>query len=420
MEPSIIQPRRLSLWRLLRGPILALLLGMGLFYLLMNPPMKEFGVMMQLMSLTALISVLLAYGAYRLGWFQRSPRLHWSLMASTLLSGVLVFLNVWIIARLMFASAHDLQLATVLLVFASGIAMSLSFFFSTALSDRILAVDEAARQIAQRRLATRIQDPGRDELASLALSFNEMAVQLQAVERKQQELDTLRRDLIAWVSHDLRTPLTSIRAILEALADGVVEDPATVQRYLRTAQGDIRALSALIDDLFEVAQVDAGGLKLEPARASLSDLVSDTLESFAALAKEQGVALSGAVQAGTDPVWLDAQRMGRVLANLVSNALRHTPAGGSVHIQARPEGSDVRVEVRDSGEGIRTEDLPHVFERFYRGEKSRSRATGGAGLGLAIAKGVIEAHGGKISVESKAGEGACFVFVVPRGDVNSE
>ena len=250
-------------------------------------------------------------------------------------------------------------------------------------------------------------------MAHLGNSFNEMAAQLQAVEAKQKTLDTLRRDLIAWVSHDLRTPLTSIRAILEALADGIVDDPATIQRYLRTAQQDIRQLSLLIDDLFEMAQVDAGGLQLQPAWTALTDLVSDTIESFSELAKRQGVQLNGSIAPGTDPVYLDAQRISRVLANLVSNALRHTPSGGAVRIRAAREGARVLVEVEDSGEGIKPDDLPHVFERFYRGEKSRNRATGGAGLGLAIARGVIEAHGGQIAVESTPGQGTRFHFHLP-------
>ena len=144
----------------------------------------------------------------------------------------------------------------------------------------------------------------------------------------------MRRDLIAWVSHDLRTPLTSIRAILEALADGVVEDPETVQRYLNTAQRDIRSLSSLIDDLFEMSQLDAGGIQLELAAGSIADLISDTIESFSEPARRQGITLTGSVTPGTDPVRMDVQRMGRVLSNLVSNALRHTPPGGQVSICA--------------------------------------------------------------------------------------
>jgi signal transduction histidine kinase len=239
-----------------------------------------------------------------------------------------------------------------------------------------------------------------------------MAAQLQAADEKQRELERLRTDLIAWVSHDLQTPLASIRAILEALYDGVVEDPQTVKRYLNTAQRDVRSLSALIDDLFQMAQLDAGGIPLEIAKSSLSDLISDTLESFSELASRQGIRLEGSAEAQVDPVLMDTQRIGRVLNNLVGNALRHTTAGGRVEVRARRINGGVEVTVCDSGEGIRVEDLPNVFESFYRGEKSRSRATGGAGLGLAIARGIVRAHGGEIRVESQPGD-TRFTFTLP-------
>ncbi len=175
----------------------------------------------------------------------------------------------------------------------------------------------------------------------------------------------------------------------------------------------MRSLSQLIDDLFEMAQMDAGGLRLERRPNAIADLVSDTIESFSAVAAQHGVRLEGRVEAGTDPVVMDAQQIGRVLSNLVGNALRHTPPGGWVEIHAGREGGEVRVEVADSGEGIQPEDLPHVFDQFYRGEKSRNRATGGAGLGLAIARGIVEAHGGQIWVESEPGKGSRFVFTIP-------
>ena len=201
-----------------------------------------------------------------------------------------------------------------------------------------------------------------------------MAEQLQAADQKQRELESLRRDLIAWVSHDLQTPLTSMRAILEALSDGVVDDPETVKRYLHTAQRDVRSLSSLIDDLFQMAQLDAGGFPLHAAPASLSDLVSDTLESFTELAKQGEITLEGNVDPDVDPVHMDTQAIGRVLNNLIGNALRHTPPQGRVSVWVRRTGKGVEVTVSDTGEGIRAEDLPHIFERFYRGEKSRNRA----------------------------------------------
>jgi signal transduction histidine kinase len=187
-----------------------------------------------------------------------------------------------------------------------------------------------------------------------------------------------------------------------------------VDRYLHTAQRDIRSLSLLIDDLFELAQLEAGGLRLEIHPNSISDLISDTIESISELAMRQGVTLEGSVGPGVDPVDLDAQMIGRVLANLVSNALRHTPSGGTVRVEAMAAAEGVQVEIRDTGEGIDAQDLPHIFERFYRGEKSRNRATGGAGLGLAISKGIVEAHGGHIGVESTPDQGTRFFFTLPR------
>jgi signal transduction histidine kinase len=398
--------------RFLVGILLALALALALFYWLMQPPLNEFGFMTLLMGVTALVSTLVAYLAYRLGWINRSLNLRWALMAGYGLAGLLVFFNVWLIARMMFASRHDLLLATVLLVFATSMAMLVGFFLSEAVTDRLSALSQAARQISLGRLETRVPVHGKDEVASLAATFNEMAARLEETEQQKKELETLRRDLIAWVGHDLRTPLTSIRAILEALADGLVEDPPTVQRYLQTAQRDIRSLSTLIDDLFEMAQMDAGGLQLDCQPNSITDLVSDTIESFTELASRQGIRLSGEADPDLDPVVMDAPRIGRVLANLVSNALRHTPPGGSVTIHARREEQTVRVTVCDTGSGINPQDLSHVFDRFYRGEKSRNRSTGGSGLGLAISKGIVEAHGGQIGVESQPGKGAEFSFTL--------
>lgn len=408
------RPRLTLPLRFFGGVALTIALALGAFYLLLRPALSEMGPMAVFLATTAVVSMAAGYGAYRLGWISRSPHIRLTLLGSYALSSVLTFLNVWVTARLMFASQHDLMLATVLLLFAGGIATSLGYFLSTALTDNIVVLNQAAQEIAQGHLSVRVPINGRDEMAQLAHTFNGMAAQLETAARKQQQLDALRRDLIAWVGHDLRTPLTSIRALVEALADGVVEDPDTVQRYLRTAQRDIRSLSLLIDDLFQMAQLDAGGLPLDRHPNAISDLISDTIERFSALAARQKVALEGSAEPGVDPVLIDTQQIERVLTNLVSNALRHTPAEGSVKVRALTTAEGVLVEVCDTGEGIRAEDLPHVFEQFYRGEKSRSRTTGGAGLGLAIAKGIVEVHGGRIGVESQAHKGTRFFFTLPK------
>jgi signal transduction histidine kinase len=388
-------------------------LTLAIFIVTMRPPLAEFQGMSLFLGTTALISLLAGYALYRSGWITRSPHLHWTLLSTYALSSFLTFINVWVTARLMFINQHDLTLATLLLLFATGIAMALGYFLSATLGDNLRALAQGAREIARGRLDTRVNIAGNDETADLSRSFNHMAVQLEAAAHKQQELDILRRDLIAWIGHDLRTPLASVRAIVEALADGVVEDPATTQRYLRTAKRDIDALSVLIDDLFEMAQIDAGGLKLERQPNSLADLISDTLESSRSIADEKGIHLRGAVVPGVDPLLLDARQIGRVLGNLVNNAIRHTPPGGQVAVHAYPVAEGVRVDVADTGEGIHMEDLPHIFDQFYRGEKSRSRTTGGAGLGLAIAKSIVEAHGGRVGAQSTPGRGATVYFVLP-------
>ena len=395
------------------GLLAVLALSLIIFYLYMHPPVGDLSLMALFLGATGAVSGLAGYVAYRLGWLERTPSLRLSLIGGYALASLLTIFNVWVTAWLMFASDHDLKLAAVLLVFAGGIAMLLGYYLSTGITRRIKRLRSAAQRLAVGDLSTRAPVEGRDEITALAASFNHMAEQLQQADAHQRELDTLRRDLVAWASHDLQTPLTAIRVQIEALADGVVDDPATTQRYLRTTQRQVNDLSMLIDDLFQVAQLDAGGLVIQPISCSLSDLISDTLESFSALSRERGLSLSGSVAPGVDPVILDSQRIGRLLNNLIGNALRYTPSGGSVTVSVWREGAQVHITVADSGEGISADDLPHIFERFYRGEKSRNRGTGGAGLGLAIALGIARAHGGEIAVESQPGVGTTFRVTIP-------
>ena len=400
--------------RFLIGVVTILAVSLGIFTLVMSPPLRDLGLMALYLGITALVSALVGYVAYRMGWINFSPALRWTLLGGYALASVLTFFNVWFSAQMMFSSQHDLLLAIVLLVFAGGMATVLGYFLSGTITQRIHLLKNAAENIAHGELNTRVPVQGHDEVAGLAKTFNQMAEQLQESDSKQRELEHMRRDLIAWVGHDLQTPLTSVRAILEALSDGVVEDPETASRYLRTAQRDVNSLSALIDDLFQMAQLDTGGFPLDRQNASLSDLVSDTLESFTEPAKQREIKLEGNVEYNVDPVNMDTQAIGRALNNLIGNALRHTPDQGRVSVWAHRTGKGIEVTVSDTGEGIREEDLPHVFESFYRGDAARSRSRGtGAGLGLAIARGIVQAHGGEIRVESKPGKGTLFTFTIP-------
>ncbi len=400
-------------WRILAiGIVLALAVAGLLLWGLMAPPLAEVATLVGTLAVTSVLSVGLGYWLYRRGW-ARSSSLLLTLIATYIWAAVLTLFNVWVMQRQMFFSEHDLILSGVLLLFAAIIATSYGLFVAASVTDGLRQVADTADLLAAGDLSARVPVHGRDEVARVSQSFNEMASQLQAAADQQQELDALRRNLIAWTSHDLRTPLTSIQVRVEALYDGMVTDPESVQRYYHTIRTDVRALNTLIEDLFELAQLDAGGLKLELTPASLSDLISDALESFQPLAQQRSITLTGSVAGDIDPVPMSPEKISRVLNNLCGNALRHTPEGGTVDVQASRTGDVVTVTVRDSGSGFAPNDLPHIFEQFYRGEPARTRSTGGAGLGLAIAQGLVEAHGGTITAANGPDGGAQVSFTLP-------
>jgi signal transduction histidine kinase len=375
-------------------------------------------------------AISLGCGALGLAWFRRGQVRLWVQVTLTFTLGLAVaILNIFLTANLMFISKdHDLPLLILLMLFAATVSLALGYALAQALAQRVTALHQGARALAGGNLAARVDETGGDELAALAAEFNRMAGQLAKAAEERERMEAARRELIAAISHDLRTPLASLRVMTEALADGVVEDPATTTRYLATMRGQIGHLSGLIDDLFELAQIDAGALRMELQRASLADLVSDAIEGMRPQAAAKGVRLEGSVAPGIGPALIAPQKIERVLYNLVTNAVRHTPAGGSVTItvgriadwiaQAPKSAIDnlqsaIVVEVADTGEGIAPDDLPRIFEHFYRGEKSRSRATGGAGLGLAIARGIVEAHGGRIWAASQPEHGTRIAFTLP-------
>jgi signal transduction histidine kinase len=403
-----------SFIRILINVLPALILGLVLFYVVMRPPMNEFAFMLRLMSITAVFSVILTFFAYRLGWIFQIPSMRITIVLGSIISALVVFINIWIIARLMFASPHDLQLATILLIFAVGISVPVGLYLSESLINRIQVLNNAALSIADGDLKMRVPVNGKDELAQLSRSFNKMAAELESSKLEQAKIEALRKNLIAWVSHDLRTPLTSIRAMLEALSDGLIEDDQTKNRYINTSRHQIEELSKLINDLFLFSQIDAGGMKLNIQANNLSDLISDNIESFHLTANAQDIILEGCMMDDIDPVWMDIHQINRVVNNLISNAIRFTPHGGRVDVCAKRKDNAVIISVSDTGEGIAPEDLPHVFEQFYRVEQSRNRGTGGAGLGLTIVKSIVEAHGGTITVTSQVGKGTLIEVSLPQ------
>jgi two-component system OmpR family sensor kinase/two-component system sensor histidine kinase BaeS len=271
----------------------------------------------------------------------------------------------------------------------------------------MVEVMAAADAVAEGDLSVRVGEGAPDELGQLARSFNRMTAELERLEGQ-------RRNLTADVAHELRTPLHIIQGNLEGVLDGVYQaTPEHIQATLEEA----RLLSRLVDDLQTLSLAEAGQLPLHRQRLSAFDLLQDSVTSFAGQAAEAGVRLE--VSAGAPPEELelevDPDRMGQVLNNLVANALRHTPAGGKIELSAEQVAGGVRLSVQDNGAGIPAEDLPYVFDRFWRGDRARGRNAGaGSGLGLAIARQLVQAHGGRISVESNAGVGTRFTIDLPK------
>ena len=397
---------------LVGGAIFALIVAALLFLVLMQPPTSEMRALITTLGISSLLSLGIGYMLYRRGW-ARSGSLMRTLTLTYIWAALLTLINVGIMQQQMFVSDHDLQLSGLLLLFAAIIASSFGLFVSATVTDGLQQLAITAQQLAEGDLSARVDISGKDEVAQVGLAFNEMADQLETVDMQRTELENLRRDLIAWTSHDLRTPLTSIRVRVEALNDGVLDDPEAEQRYYRSILSDVMALNLLFDDMFELAQLDRVDAKLEKSLDSLEELIDECLERFQTISAERGVQLSANVGEDVDPLPLNSAKISRVLDNLISNSLRYTPEGGRIVITADRDGDRVIVSVEDSGPGFNEEDIPRLFEQFYRGEQARTRATGGAGLGLSIAHGVVEAHGGRIWAENVPGGGARISFELP-------
>ena len=392
----------------------AILLALALCIVVLGAPAADVRALAVMLALSGAGSLLGAGALLRAGHALGFRRLGQRLVFANLAVILVALVNVGVASGLMFISGHDFGLLAVLLVFSGVVSLA----FAASLSQHIVAVVSelvaGARKIAAGDLTARVPAGDNDELDQLGRAFNMMAAKLEESDAMRHEVEDARRQLVAAISHDLRTPLASIRAMVEAIQDGVVSDQETIDRYVRSIHGEVRHLSQLIDDLFELSRLDAGVLALQFETGSLHDLLSDTLEALQPQATRHGLRISGHVDDRLPPVMMDTSRIQRVLYNLVQNAIRHTPPDGTIVLEARDEGADIRVDVIDSGEGVAPADLPHVFERFYRGEKSRARGQGGAGLGLAIAKGLVEAHGGRIWVQNLPERGACFSFALPK------
>lgn len=295
------------------------------------------------------------------------------------------------------------------LLWGSLLAIAVATMFTVVLSRRISkpiqSLTEAARRFGEGDFSQRVHSLYRHkgEVEELAQTFNSMADSLERAEQ-------LRRNLVTDVAHELRTPVSNIRGQLEAIDDKLIKPDA---HTLSSIHEETILLSRLIDDLQDLTLAEAGKLRLVRQEEDVMQLIKQTVAAVQPAATTKGISLAIDLPDNLPPCDIDSHRIGEVLRNLIDNAVAHTPTGGTTTLAARQLGNWVEISVADTGEGIPAEDLPNVFERFYRADKSRARATGSTGLGLAIARSLVEAHGGKIEVQSERGKGSRFSFTIP-------
>lgn len=308
-----------------------------------------------------------------------------------------------VIGLLMFVSGHDVALVGLIVVFVGVIAVLAGQRLAASIMHDVEAVRDGLVAVGRGERELTITTSGRDELSELAGAANAMIEQLRHEAAARDQSDAARRGLVAAVSHDLRTPITSLRLLADAVGDEIVDED-TRRAYVARMRTHIDALGALIDDLFELSRLEAGDIRWSLERVPLPELVGETVAAMRVQADLKGVAVRAEISPELVPARANPEKLQRVLFNLIQNAIRHTPADGSVVVRAEPVAGGIEIEVADTGDGIAAADRGQVFEAFYRGGTDAARTAPGAGLGLAVSRAIVEAHGGRIWLpESPAG-----------------
>src|SRR5579875_1878661 len=340
----------------------------------------------------------------------RSIRVMLNLVA--LVTVITSLAGVGAIAVLMISTPEDRNVMLELLGIAGLAGLAVALFLSRTLTMATTTLLKAVREVGDSGIYTPPAMRLPAELAELSDGLAEAHDRLGQARAREQALEASRRELVAWVSHDLRTPLAGLRAMAEALEDQVVTDPREVSHYHSQIRRETDRLSAMIDDLFELSKIHAGTLRLSPRLVGLEDLIAEVVASAEPVARAKGIRLTGSAVRGM-PVVIDTAEMGRAVRNLVTNAIRHTPYGGTIEVLGEIHAGMACVSVADECGGIPPGDLPRVFDVAFRGESARTPdPSGGAGLGLSIARGIVEAHSGQISVRN-TGPGCQFLIKLP-------
>lgn len=329
-------------------------------------------------------------------------------------SGSVVAGGVFIYAPLAPLEARVRGLEVTLVVALLGgvvLAGLLSLFVARHFSQRLVAIEKVAEAMAAGDYAARAIVTGQDEVARLAVSLNKLAAELEKRIAELKRMDAARRDFVAAVSHELRTPLSIIQSYTEAILDGMVT-PEEMKLYLDTIREEVERLKRLTDELLDLRRLETGALKIQQEKLDLGEIARQVAARFQAA--PEASKLHFHVEVSPVPLVLgDKDRLEQVIINLLDNAFRFTPAGGSVTLKIEPAPEGVALSVQDTGPGIPPEELPYIWEKFYRSDKARARTTGGSGLGLAIVKQIVELHGGRVEVQSRPGEGSTFKVILP-------
>ena len=304
-----------------------------------------------------------------------------------------------------------LSLLTVLSAFISFLVY---YLLTSPVERSIKRLAEEAHHISENDFGTKIPEEGPVEIRSLTHQFNEMSTRLSQSFQAIQKAEQSRRELVANISHDLRTPMASIRAFIQAIQDGVVEDPKSKAQYMRTISLEVERLDQMIQQLFELSVYDSGTMQLHKEWTALDQWLLEVMEHKRFILEEQHREVHIDFPERVKEVYMDGEKMKRVLVNLLDNALRHSKVGTDISIRIRQQDNFIFIELEDHGEGISQEHLPHIFDRTYRVEASRNQKYAGTGLGLAIARHIVEAHEGKIFAASELGTGSTFTVQLPR------
>lgn len=296
-----------------------------------------------------------------------------------------------------------------------GVAVVLfSLLLARRLTRPLESLTAAVERMKEGDYSQRVDPPPvQDELGRLAQTFNAMADRIEADVAELRRQDQIRRDMIANIAHDLATPLTAIQGFSEALADEVIQEPGARKDTAQLIAREVQRLRRLVADIQHMTLLESGRARLDLAPLDLAVLVDETLAVIEPECAQAGITLQNTIDPRTPPVLADSDRITQVLLNLIDNARRHTPAGGTITVGARRLGRMLEVWIRDTGVGIDPIDLPHIFERFYRADRARSGGRGGSGLGLTIVKAIVTAHGGTVAAESTPGKGTCIRFTLP-------